>query len=128
MSVSAELLCSFELLKPLDSSALKSHIKKSRNKRQHMLNSPVCSFYDPKYFYRTLLTSIARFNPTSEHVVEYALQIRNNFFMPASSITRHSFTRMMASPRATRKMLSSFEQKETAKTYQLLNQGTKQGP
>lgn len=40
MSVSAELLCSFELLKPLDSSALKSHIKKSRNKRQNMLNSP----------------------------------------------------------------------------------------
>ncbi|KAL1391111.1 serine/threonine-protein phosphatase PP-Z [Phyllosticta capitalensis] len=42
MSVSAELLCSFELLKPLDSSALKSHIKKGRNKRQSMLNSPVC--------------------------------------------------------------------------------------
>ena len=41
MSVSSELLCSFELLKPLDSSALKSHIKKSRNKRQNMLNSPV---------------------------------------------------------------------------------------
>ncbi|KAI4951049.1 hypothetical protein J4E86_007558 [Alternaria arbusti] len=40
MSVSGELLCSFELLKPLDSSALKSHIKKSRNKRQSMLNSP----------------------------------------------------------------------------------------
>ncbi|KFA65515.1 hypothetical protein S40285_03210 [Stachybotrys chlorohalonatus IBT 40285] len=40
MSVSAELLCSFELLKPLDSSALKSHIKKGRSKRQHMLNSP----------------------------------------------------------------------------------------
>jgi serine/threonine-protein phosphatase PP1 catalytic subunit len=45
MSVSAELLCSFELLKPLDSSALKSHIKKGRNKRQSMLNSPVsCKF------------------------------------------------------------------------------------
>jgi len=43
MSVSAELLCSFELLKPLDSSALKSHIKKGRNKRANMLNSPVCS-------------------------------------------------------------------------------------
>ena len=44
MSVSAELLCSFELLKPLDSSALKSHIKKGRSKRQQMLNSPVsCS-------------------------------------------------------------------------------------
>ncbi|MBE3044065.1 hypothetical protein IMZ48_16140 [Candidatus Bathyarchaeota archaeon] len=43
MSVSSELLCSFELLKPLDSSALKSHIKKSRNKRQNMLNSPVRS-------------------------------------------------------------------------------------
>ncbi|KAJ2906416.1 serine/threonine protein phosphatase Pzh1 [Zalerion maritima] len=40
MSVSSELLCSFELLKPLDSSALKSHIKKSRNKRQQLLNSP----------------------------------------------------------------------------------------
>lgn len=41
MSVSAELLCSFELLKPLDSSALKNHIKKGRTKRQSMLNSPV---------------------------------------------------------------------------------------
>lgn len=41
MAVSDELLCSFELLKPLDSSALKSHIKKGRNKRQSMLNSPV---------------------------------------------------------------------------------------
>lgn len=41
MSVSGELLCSFELLKPLDSSALKSHIKKGRNKRESMLNSPV---------------------------------------------------------------------------------------
>ena len=43
MSVSGELLCSFELLKPLDSSALKSHIKKGRNKRNSILNSPVCS-------------------------------------------------------------------------------------
>ncbi|KAI2638600.1 serine/threonine-protein phosphatase PP-Z [Xylaria nigripes] len=40
MSVSAELLCSFELLKPLDSTALKSHIKKGKNKRNSMLNSP----------------------------------------------------------------------------------------
>ncbi|KAL1985639.1 hypothetical protein VTN96DRAFT_7506 [Rasamsonia emersonii] len=40
MSVSAELLCSFELLKPLDSSALKNHIKKGRNRRNSMLNSP----------------------------------------------------------------------------------------
>ncbi|KAI3319607.1 serine/threonine-protein phosphatase PP-Z [Xylariaceae sp. AK1471] len=45
MSVSAELLCSFELLKPLDSSALKSHIKKGRNKRNNMLNSPPASVY-----------------------------------------------------------------------------------
>lgn len=43
MSVSGELLCSFELLKPLDSSALKSHIKKGRNKRNSMLNSPPVS-------------------------------------------------------------------------------------
>lgn len=42
MSVSSELLCSFELLKPLDSNALKNHIKKGRNKRNHILNSPVC--------------------------------------------------------------------------------------
>ncbi|KAJ5095809.1 hypothetical protein NUU61_005165 [Penicillium alfredii] len=40
MSVSGELLCSFELLKPLDSAALKNHIKKGRNKRNSMLNSP----------------------------------------------------------------------------------------
>ncbi|KAJ5846797.1 hypothetical protein N7534_010466 [Penicillium rubens] len=40
MSVSGELLCSFELLKPLDSTALKNHIKKGRNKRNSMLNSP----------------------------------------------------------------------------------------
>lgn len=43
MSVSSNLLCSFELLKPLDSSALKSHIKRGRNARNNMLNSPVCS-------------------------------------------------------------------------------------
>jgi hypothetical protein len=47
MSVSAELLCSFELLKPLDSSALKNHIKKGRNKRNSMLNSPVSSLFSP---------------------------------------------------------------------------------
>lgn len=46
MSVSSNLLCSFELLKPLDSSALKSHIKKGRNARQNMLNSPVSSNTD----------------------------------------------------------------------------------
>ncbi|KAJ5888241.1 Serine/threonine-protein phosphatase PP-Z [Penicillium taxi] len=40
MSVSGELLCSFELLKPLDSTALKNHIKKGRNQRNSMLNSP----------------------------------------------------------------------------------------
>lgn len=44
MSVSGELLCSFELLKPLDSSALKSNIKKRRNKRNSILNSPVSLF------------------------------------------------------------------------------------
>ena len=46
MAVSDELLCSFELLKPLDSTALKSHIKKGRNKRQSMLNSPVSAARD----------------------------------------------------------------------------------
>ncbi|KAL3465481.1 Metallo-dependent phosphatase-like protein [Aspergillus heterothallicus] len=40
MSVSGELLCSFELLKPLDSAALKNHIKKGRKERNSILNSP----------------------------------------------------------------------------------------
>ncbi|KAI9797696.1 MAG: serine/threonine protein phosphatase Pzh1 [Piccolia ochrophora] len=48
MSVSGELLCSFELLKPLDSSALKSHIKKGRNKRNSMLNSPPATAVGPQ--------------------------------------------------------------------------------
>ena len=42
MSVNAELLCSFELLKPLDSNALKSHIKKQKHNRKNILHSPVC--------------------------------------------------------------------------------------
>lgn len=42
MSVSSALLCSFELLKPLDGAQLKQHIKKGRNRRANMLNSPVC--------------------------------------------------------------------------------------
>jgi hypothetical protein len=41
MAVNKELLCSFELLKPLDSTALKNHIKKGRKERQSTLNSPV---------------------------------------------------------------------------------------
>ncbi|KAL2270216.1 hypothetical protein VTJ83DRAFT_2400 [Remersonia thermophila] len=45
MSVSTELLCSFELLKPLDSNALKNHIKKGRNKRNQMPNSPPAGLY-----------------------------------------------------------------------------------
>ncbi|KAF1982589.1 serine/threonine-protein phosphatase PP-Z [Aulographum hederae CBS 113979] len=49
MSVSSELLCSFELLKPLDSSALKSHIKKGRSKRQYMLNSPPAAYNPQSY-------------------------------------------------------------------------------
>ena len=60
MSVSSELLCSFELLKPLDSSALKSHIKKGRNKRQSMLNSPVSTHYITAADLGKLLTVIAR--------------------------------------------------------------------
>lgn len=68
MSVNAELLCSFELLKPLDSSALKSHIKKGRNKRQHMLNSPVSAAvsYSAKY----LLTKIARERLPAERIMK----------------------------------------------------------
>ncbi|KAF2666639.1 serine/threonine-protein phosphatase PP-Z [Microthyrium microscopicum] len=49
MSVSAELLCSFELLKPLDSSALKSHIKKAKSKRANMLNSPPASQFPQSF-------------------------------------------------------------------------------
>jgi hypothetical protein len=66
MAVSSELLCSFELLKPLDSSALKHHIKKGRNKRQTMLNSPVrpCFVHYisdlPLIFHYSLLPSILK--------------------------------------------------------------------
>ncbi|TKX21020.1 serine/threonine-protein phosphatase-2 [Elsinoe australis] len=49
MSVSQELLCSFELLKPLESSQLKTHMKKGRNERQRMLNSPPASQYPQSY-------------------------------------------------------------------------------
>ncbi|EFX05432.1 serine/threonine-protein phosphatase pp-z [Grosmannia clavigera kw1407] len=45
MSVSSELLCSFELLKPLDSNGLKSHIKKQRNNRKNFINSPPANVY-----------------------------------------------------------------------------------
>lgn len=45
MSVSSELLCSFELLKPLDSHGLKSHIKKQRNNRKNFINSPPANVY-----------------------------------------------------------------------------------
>ena len=66
MSVSGELLCSFELLKPLDSSALKSHIKKSRNKRQSMLNSPVSNLRPwPMDLKRSLAPYIASITPTN---------------------------------------------------------------
>lgn len=44
MSVSGELLCSFELLKPLDSAALKQQMKKGRNQRNSIMHqSPVGS-------------------------------------------------------------------------------------
>ncbi|CAK7228237.1 serine/threonine protein phosphatase Pzh1 [Sporothrix bragantina] len=45
MSVSSELLCSFELLKPLDSNGLKNHIKKQRNSRKNFINSPPANVY-----------------------------------------------------------------------------------
>jgi serine/threonine-protein phosphatase PP1 catalytic subunit len=48
MSVSEELLCSFELLKPLDSTALKQQMKKSRKERGSMIvHSPVSLFLSP---------------------------------------------------------------------------------
>lgn len=64
MSVSGELLCSFELLKPLDSSALKSHIKKGRNKRNSILNSPVsfCSFSTNQYVCLRLFLTMASYS------------------------------------------------------------------
>lgn len=58
MSVSGELLCSFELLKPLDSSALKNHIKKGRSKRNSIINSPV-SFQPRATAKRMLIMLIA---------------------------------------------------------------------
>lgn len=62
MSVSGELLCSFELLKPLDSSALKRHIKKGRNERQNMLNSPVSQLVNRSVQRSKLIWSSPRVN------------------------------------------------------------------
>lgn len=67
MSVSTELLCSFELLKPLDSSALKSQMKKARLKRNSMLNSPpVSNPYTPPLYRctRSHLFIACRFCPS----------------------------------------------------------------
>jgi hypothetical protein len=58
MSVSAELLCSFELLKPLDSTALKSHIKRGRNLRNNLLNSPVSSRLPIPCFFTDVVYSL----------------------------------------------------------------------
>lgn len=72
MSVSGELLCSFELLKPLDSTALKNHIKKGRNKRNSMLNSPVSPpcFSNPMPSDRQLLVEHANASP---QIMEWTL-------------------------------------------------------
>lgn len=67
MSVSAELLCSFELLKPLDSAALKNHIKKGRNKRNSILSSPVSSsllVFSP--FLQSILAKIQQSSPVQQ--------------------------------------------------------------
>lgn len=71
MSVSGELLCSFELLKPLDSTALKNHIKKGRNKRNSMLNSPV---RNPSLDYR----------PWNRWCIPYLIERIANLFQPAA--------------------------------------------
>lgn len=63
MSVSSNLLCSFELLKPLDSSALKSHIKRGRNARQNMLNSPVCGLLSNSWSQLTTSHSLHKYRP-----------------------------------------------------------------
>lgn len=95
MSVSGELLCSFELLKPLDSSALKSHIKKGRNKRNSILNSPVsfCSLLTNQNVCRSLFLTTASYSgnaacsrvgtkllksSTSESLIFHWRKIRNN--------------------------------------------------
>jgi hypothetical protein len=89
MSVSAELLCSFELLKPLDSSALKSHIKKGRSKRQQMLNSPVSCSY-PTHVGDYANYSIARERPATECLDELS-SFRGRFI--TTSVTLESVIR-----------------------------------
>lgn len=95
MSVSGELLCSFELLKPLDSSALKSHIKKGRNKRQSMLNSPVSGLPHPRSLVNGLQPSVPNESiaacygictellgkPSSKELIKDVLYQRVHFFL-----------------------------------------------
>lgn len=75
MSVSSELLCSFELLKPLDSSALKSHIKKGRNKRQNMLNSPVSAVAAPDQDGRYSNAFIARHGVRPKFLIGFLCEV-----------------------------------------------------
>lgn len=91
MSVSAELLCSFELLKPLDSSALKSHIKKGRNKRQSMLNSPV-SF--TRYSILRLLLILVSLLSFPHKVISQ----HNKFLFDNGMIFEHYIDDMVISP------------------------------
>lgn len=80
MSVSAELLCSFELLKPLDSSALKSHIKKGRNKRNSILNSPVCIAHDSHFYF--LLLEVMLINCSRLLYLPKATSLNRVTFLP----------------------------------------------
>ncbi len=78
MSVSSELLCSFELLKPLDSSALKSHIKKGRNKRNSTLNSPVSS--DMYFFNVQTKLTLSSLRTSIHKVSNYSLCVPHYIF------------------------------------------------
>ena len=94
MSVSGELLCSFELLKPLDSSALKSHIKKGRNKRNSILNSPVSGVMWQKEFIEALTNISARQSFSSKLLTKAAKKYFNGKHYDAFSFQRQDRSRL----------------------------------
>lgn len=78
----------------LDSSALKSHIKKSRNKRQSMLNSPVSSLWprptDLKRSVVSLIVYLTRTNLSAAGTLRSSkLLIFSLFCRAAKAMDRH---------------------------------------
>lgn len=86
MSVSGELLCSFELLKPLDSAALKQQMKKGRSQRNSMMHqSPVRTIPKSQIPPNANKHSIAGKHGRSK-LLSIIISINYNYWVKSSSV------------------------------------------